>query len=262
MRPGGSSLPLRCRHRHFTLCKEKRLLVLTEHLPWAEPMGACSSGAARRAREGVRDLSHSDSPSLGGSGTGLRALGAALLPSSRQRGCKGDGDGCPPPQLGDVPCRADPRDAQGDVAPAPTHSLPLLLGTAPACPRLLAFPAVPTPGDTGAGFPFFSPHLCPGQQGALHAPPGELGLLQLSITTLNKTCQREQAAATRSLSLLFHTSGSQAGLAALLAERSPVASVSLAKPQGSPGSPRPLLCHYPHVQHRLPCCRIPPPQSP
>lgn len=92
-----------------------------------------------------------------------------------------------------------------------SHSLPLLLGTAPAFPHLLAFPMVPAPGDTGAILQF-SPHIC--AQGSRDPPthtPQEPGLLQPCITALNKTCQQEQAAAAHSLSLLFHTFGSQAG---------------------------------------------------
>lgn len=69
---------------------------------------------------------------------------------------------------------------------------------------LVAFPAVPAVRDTRC-FPLFSPYLCPGQQGAPHASLGEPGLLQPRITAVNKTCQREPAAAVPSLSLLFHT---------------------------------------------------------
>lgn len=54
--------------------------------------------------------------------------------------------------------RAGPGDAQSDVAPASTHSLPLLLGTAPAFPPLPAFPTVPALGGTG-DVPFFPPVL-------------------------------------------------------------------------------------------------------
>lgn len=159
MRPGGSSLPLRCRHRHFTLCKEKRLLVLTEHLPWAEPMGPCGSGAARGAR-GVSETFPTATPPHWEALGQVRGLWDQLCsPPAGSEGARGTGTHAPP-QLGDVLCRADPRDARGDVAPAPTHSLPLLLGTAPACPRLLAFPAVPTLGHRGC-FPFFLPTFVP-----------------------------------------------------------------------------------------------------
>lgn len=64
----------------------------------------------------------------------------------------------------------------------------------------------------------------------------------------------------RSLSLLFHTSGSQVGLAALLTECLPMASVLPAEPQGSPASLCLLLCHHLHVQHCLSHCWSPPPK--
>lgn len=80
---GGSTLTLHCLRWHFRLCRQKRLLVGMEQLPRAEPMGLNSSGAARGAR-GVRDLSHSNSPLPGGSGTDPKALGAALPHSSRK----------------------------------------------------------------------------------------------------------------------------------------------------------------------------------
>lgn len=43
------------------------------------------------------------------------------------------------------------------------------------------------------------------QRGAPQASPREPGLLQPRITTVNKRCQQEPAAAVPSLSLLFHT---------------------------------------------------------
>lgn len=101
-----------------------------------------------------------------------------------------------------------PHNAQGCVVPTSNRSLPLLLGTAPAFPCLLAFPMVPAPGDTDSSFlPIFVPKAA----GTPPHTPQEPGLFQPCITTLNKTCQQEQAATTYSLSLLFHTSGSQAG---------------------------------------------------
>lgn len=85
-------------------------------------------------------------------------------------------------------------------------------------------------------FPFFSPHLCPEQQGAPQASPGEPGLLQPRITAVNKTCSGSQRLPCLG-SRYYFIPRSQAGLAALLIPRSPVASTSLAEPQGSLGSP-------------------------
>lgn len=149
---GGSSLPPCRQHWHFTLCKEKRLWVCTEQLPQAEPTGPCSAELPEVLR-GLGDLSHSDSRLLGGSGTGPRALGAALLPSGRQRGREGDVD----PPAGRCLAQSGSPRCSGQCIPSIDPEAPLAAGDSLCLPSPPCFPR--SPRDTGRVFPF-SPHIC------------------------------------------------------------------------------------------------------